>query len=52
MTGGSADKTDLATNDDGGAFADITWDGPPAATQQVEAHCGEVSAVAKRIPEK
>jgi hypothetical protein len=48
VTGGTADKTDVTTNDDGAAFVNITWTPDFQGTQQVEARCGDKSNKAER----
>jgi hypothetical protein len=48
VTGGTAEKTDLVTNDDGVASVMITWDAPAQGTQQVDVHCGDLTTTVAR----
>jgi hypothetical protein len=49
VTGGTADKTEVTTNDDGAAFVIITWTPDFQGTQSVEVKCGDISNKAERI---
>ncbi len=49
VTGGSAGRTEVETNDDGVASVLITWDAGPKSDQRVEVECeGQKAAVERR----
>lgn len=48
VTGGTVDKPEITTNDDGAAFVTITWTPDFQGTQSVEVRCGDKTSKADR----